>query len=183
MTHSKLPLILGIGLAIDTIILDQISKWYIITKLYIGDDHAPGLLAWLSSSAPRFDMPVDPVTEFFNLVMVWNEGVSFGLFSQSGDLSVTILSTISLLIASGFFVWMLTLKRIFPSLGVGMIIGGAIANVWDRLRFGAVADFFDFHLGVYHWPAFNIADAAIVIGVFILIVDTLFFAQNDEEAL
>lgn len=183
MTQQKLPQIIGSALILDIIILDQLSKWWIITKMYIGDDHDPNLLTWLFSSAPRFDMPVDPVTSFFNLVMVWNKGISFGLFNQPDSNSATILSTISLLIAGGFFMWLISVKRIFPALGIGMIVGGAISNVWDRLRFGAVADFFDFHVSGFHWPAFNIADAAIVLGVVILMIDTLFFDKHEDESL
>ena len=181
MHNKHLPLILGLISLVDTIFFDQLSKWWIITKIYIGDDHSPDLLTWLSSAAPKFDMPVDPVTSFFNLVMVWNSGVSFGLFNNPNT-SATILSTVSLLIAGGFFMWMVTAKRIFPAIACGMIVGGAIANVWDRLRFGAVADFFDVHIMGYHWPAFNIADAAIVLGVILLMIDTLFFDKQDAGA-
>lgn len=181
--HNKLPLLFGLATILDTLILDQVSKWWIITKTYIGEGHDPNLLTWLFSRAPRFDMPIDPVTPFFNLVMVWNKGVSFGLFNNPESEAVFILSTFSLLIAGGFFLWLLTLNRIFPALACGMIIGGAIGNVWDRLRFGAVADFFDFHYMGYHWPAFNVADMAIVVGVIFLMIDTLFFDKQKDESL
>lgn len=182
-TQRKLPQIIGIALIFDMILLDQLSKWWVITHLYIGEGHDANLLTWLFSTAPRFNMPIDPVTSYFNMVMVWNKGISFGLFNQANSVSVMILSTISFLIAGGFFMWLISVKRIFPALGIGMIVGGAISNVWDRLRFGAVADFFDFHVMGYHWPAFNVADAAIVLGVVILMIDTLFFDKDTDEDL
>lgn len=182
-TQNKRPQIFGIALILDIILMDQVSKWWVITRLYIGEDHEANFFAWLFSTAPRFNMPVDPVTSYFNMVMVWNKGISFGLFNQPNGVSVMILSTISLLIAGGFFMWLISAKRIFPALGIGMVVGGAISNVWDRLRFGAVADFFDFHIAGYHWPAFNVADAAIVLGVVILMIDTLFFDKDEDENL
>lgn len=181
MNRQTLARIIGINLVIDTIIFDQLSKWWVITSLYKAESHNPDLLTWLFSKAPRFNHPSEEITSFFNMVMVWNKGVSFGLFNNPDGLSVTILSMISLLIAGGFFIWMMTLKRIFPAIGIGLIIGGAVGNVWDRLRFGAVADFFDFHYNGFHWPAFNIADAAIVIGVTILIIDSIFFDRQNHR--
>ncbi len=178
MIKNKYPQIIGFNLAIGMIILDQLSKWWVITQWYQGAGHHQNLFEWLFSTAPRFMTTPIEITAFFNMVMVWNKGVSFGLFNHPDSLGPVILSTISLLIAGGFTLWLLTLKRLFPAIGVGMIIGGALGNVWDRLRFGAVADFFDFHYAGYHWPAFNIADAAIVIGVVFLIIDTLFFAEQ-----
>ncbi len=180
-TSQKLPLIIGLNAIIDILLLDQVSKWWIITRIYIGDGHDPNFLTWLFSKAPQFDMPVDPVTPFFNMVMVWNQGVSFGLLNTG--VSAMVLSTLSLLIAGFFVMWLATAKRVFPAISAGMIVGGAIGNVWDRLRFSAVADFFDFHYAGYHWPAFNIADAAIVIGVTFLVIDTLFFDHKNDETL
>ncbi len=113
------------------------------------------------------------VTSFFNLVMVWNHGVSFGLFAADDDSRRWLLIAVALAICAVlcWLVWRQADR--FQALAYGMIIGGAIGNVIDRIRFGAVADFFDVHLYGYHWPAFNIADSAIVIGVAMLLYDSI----------
>lgn len=113
------------------------------------------------------------VTPFFNLVMVWNRGVSFGMFG-SGGLPPWVWVLVSLAIVVALLLWIRRLDRPWTALALGGIVGGAAGNVIDRLRFGAVADFFDFHLGGWHWPAFNIADAGIVVGVAMLMLDAFF---------
>lgn len=109
------------------------------------------------------------ITPFFNLVMVWNKGVSFGMLA--GHDQPYLLIACSLLIVGILCAWLARARFLYTAVALGTVIGGALGNVIDRLRFGAVADFFDFHLGAYHWPAFNIADAAIFIGVVLLCVE------------
>lgn len=118
--------------------------------------------------------PVE-VTPFFNLVLVWNRGVSFGLFGgNDGDLQRWILTGIAFAVALLLAYW---LKR-----GVAdplqrwsfrLIIAGAVGNAIDRILHGAVVDFLDFHYAGWHWPAFNVADTAIVTGALLLLVDGL----------
>jgi len=138
--------------------LDQISKWYLLTQ----------------SDLPFFSSHT--VTPFFNLVMVWNKGISFGMFSEHDQ--PWVLIALSLAIIALLVRWLYTAKNTRTTGAIGLIIGGALGNIIDRLRFGAVADFFDFHIDTYHWPAFNIADAAIVIGVVILCADSMFSARK-----
>lgn len=116
--------------------------------------------------------PVVEVTPFFNLVMVWNRGVSFGMF-QSGEAGRWLLSALALAIVAGLFLWLRRVDAWWLAAGLGGIIGGALGNVFDRLWYdeGAVADFFDFHVAGWHWPAFNVADAAIVVGVGLILLD------------
>ncbi len=114
------------------------------------------------------------VTYFFNLVLAWNRGVSFSLFHSEEAYAPFALSALAVAIAVGLAVWLRRIDHRWPATGVGLVIGGAIGNVIDRLRFGAVVDFLDFHVEGYHWPAFNIADAAITVGVIFLITDGLF---------
>ncbi len=118
------------------------------------------------------------VTPFFRLVLGWNEGVSFGLFGGSG-IPPWMLAALSTAIAVAVLVWLgrATTPWIRPA--AGLIAGGALANATDRLRFGAVTDFLDFHLGPWHWPAFNMADAGIVVGTGLLMLRSLVGGDAD----
>lgn len=112
-----------------------------------------------------------PVLPFFDLVMVWNRGISYGLF-QSQGLSGTLLLTLFSLAAIAALTWWLTrTERPFPAIGLGLVIGGATGNVIDRIMYGAVADFFHFHAFGRDWYVFNVADAAITVGVVALLID------------
>jgi len=106
-----------------------------------------------------------PVTPFFDLVMVWNRGVSYGLFPQDSDAGRWFLIVLGLAGTALFLWWMWKSERLLPALSLGLIAGGALANVIDRIKFGAVADFFLFHAGAFQWYVFNLADVWIVAGV------------------
>lgn len=116
--------------------------------------------------------PVE-VLPVFNLVLVWNRGVSFGLFQQDGVLGPWILIGFTALITIALLVWLFRAENKYLCYALGAIIGGAIGNIIDRVRFGAVVDFLDFHIAGWHYPAFNIADSAIVLGVAFLLFDSL----------
>ena len=116
------------------------------------------------TSVMAYDGVVE-VTSFFNLVLVLNHGVTFGLFQQSEQAGVWMLVGLSLAISFYLlWLWWQSSAR-YENLLLMAVIGGALGNVIDRIRLGAVIDFLDFHLLGYHWPAFNIADAAIVMGI------------------
>lgn len=121
------------------------------------------------------------VLPFFNLVLVWNQGVSFGLLAQGAPLHPYWLAALSGVIAIGFSIWMARASRILVIWAAASVIGGAIGNIIDRFRYGAVVDFLDFHLLGYHWPAFNIADCAIVVGIAIILFDGLWLEPRDER--
>ncbi len=121
------------------------------------------------------------VTGFFNLVLVFNHGVSFGLFAADGLINQLIFSVISLGISALVFHWLRRQESWTASLALGGVIGGALGNVIDRLIYGGVVDFLDFHAFGYHWPAFNIADSAVVIGVF-LFVFCEFMSSTEKES-
>ena len=106
-----------------------------------------------------------PVTPFFDWVLVWNRGVSYGLFTQDGDAGRWFLIVLGLAGTALFSWWMWRSERLLPALSLGLIAGGALANVIDRIIFGAVADFFLFHAGAFEWYVFNMADVWIVAGV------------------
>jgi len=113
-----------------------------------------------------------PVTSFLNFALVWNKGVTFGLFNKNTQHFLPyILIGVAALILFLLGRWLWRTGSTPVALALGAIMGGAIGNVIDRLRYGAVVDFLDFHYGTYHWYAFNIADAAIVTGVALLLLD------------
>jgi signal peptidase II len=111
------------------------------------------------------------ITPFFNLVMVWNTGVSFGLFQEDSAGRTWTLIAVSALVVAWLAWWLWRVQSALVAMALGLIIGGAIGNVIDRYRFGAVFDFLDFHAFGRHWPAFNLADSAIVVGVLLLLLD------------
>ena len=151
---------LGLPVALAVLIFDQLSKLWLISL--VAEHEAVRLLP------------------FFNLVMVWNTGVSFGMLGAAavGPWPFVVVSG---LITVGLLVWLWRLRGRLLAAAVGAVIGGAVGNMIDRIAYGAVADFFDFHLMGYHWPAFNVADAAIVVGVAAIILEA-FLGQRRPEA-
>ena len=153
---------LGLLVALAVIILDQLTKWWIV-----------------------FDVMASPRTiavfPSFNLVMGWNRGVSFGMFDGDSPLNKWLLISLALVVVAVLLMWLKRAEGRLVSYALGLIIGGAIGNVIDRIHFGAVADFLDFYIGDYHWPAFNIADAGITIGAVILVLDSLFRGPEQNK--
>ncbi len=149
----------GLALAALVIVLDQLSKLW--------------LMGWFGVTGPQDRVRAVPVTGFFDLVAVWNKGVSFSLFSNHDGSGAWILSLVALVITGFMLVWLWRAKGGLLILGLGMVIGGALGNVIDRVRFGAVFDFLFFYYQQYSWPAFNVADMAISVGVVVLLVDSL----------
>jgi signal peptidase II len=144
---------LGLASAVVVIILDQLSK--------------PLMRDWLAGG----DLYV---TSFFNLISAWNKGVGFSLLTITRAGGPYILSGLALVISMALLFWLLRSERRLPIIGLGLAIGGALGNVIDRLVHGAVFDFLQFHLGEYYWPAFNLADSALTVGIGLLILDGLF---------
>jgi signal peptidase II len=106
-------------------------------------------------------------------VLTGNRGMSFGLFNTNAAMNTAVFTVLAAAIVIALLVWMRRAHNPVMRLALGMIIGGAIGNVIDRLMRGAVVDFLDFHLGAWHWYAFNVADAAICLGVIALLLDGL----------
>lgn len=148
--HHPALLITG-TVALATLLLDQLVKWLMLAVVDI---------------AARQELVV---TSFFKLVMVWNYGISFGLLAHPGTYVPWFLKGVAFLIVGVVAYFAIRSHSAWERGAYGMIIGGALGNVVDRFRFGAVADFFSFHIGAYAWPAFNVADAAIFCGVALLI--------------
>ncbi len=116
---------------------------------------------------------VPVLDDFFRLVIVWNPGVSFGMLGGDRPLPPWFLSGVAVAVCIGLFVWLRRTDRPLVGWGIGLVMGGAIGNVIDRARWGAVFDFADFHVRQWHWPAFNVADSAIVVGVGLMLIDSL----------
>lgn len=144
----------GTLIALLTILFDQLSKWWILNVTMV---------------PPR----IIPVTSFFDLVLVHNRGASFGIFSDAPGWASVALIVFAVLISIALAIWMWRVNETLLAVALALVIGGAVGNVIDRIRFGAVVDFLDFHVAGWHWPAFNIADSAITIGVILLILDSL----------
>jgi len=113
------------------------------------------------------------IAPFLDIVLVWNRGISYGLFQQDSALGRYALLALMGLAMVGLFVWLAHAGRRFMALALGAILGGAGGNVIDRVLHGAVADFFSFHAYGYQWYVFNLADAAIVAGVIIVLYESL----------
>ena len=120
------------------------------------------------------------ILPFFNLVLVWNRGISFGMFG-GGALPPWLLGAIAVAVILALVIWLRRVETRLLAATIGLVIGGAAGNVIDRFRFGAVADFLDLHWGDYHWPAFNLADAAITVGVVILLIDALLIGNERHK--
>jgi signal peptidase II len=145
----------GTLIALATLVLDQASKLYLLF-VYV--------------------LPIrDPlvVAPFLELVVVWNRGISYGLFQQHTDLGRWVLVGVSILAVVGLSVWLRRVGTRLLAAALGLIIGGAIGNAIDRAAYGAVFDFVHLHVGTFSWYVFNVADAGIVAGVIGLIYDAL----------
>tara|TARA_B100000674_G_C37737788_1_gene867447 strand:+ start:298 stop:798 length:501 start_codon:yes stop_codon:yes gene_type:complete len=151
-------------------------RFFVLVFLFI-------LFADQVSKQIMLDLLFDPpryieVASNLNLVPVWNSGMSFGLLSDGGPWVRIGLIALAFLV-SGWFFWVLPQLGPCQRLAGALIAGGAIGNAIDRLRFGRVVDFIDFHIGAWHWPAFNVADTAITIGAGLWAYSILFGQETD----
>ena len=121
------------------------------------------------------------VTPFFNLVLVWNRGISFGMLrGHDGVTGPYLLIAMGLVITAVLAVWLFRAQRRGQRVAIAAVISGAIGNMIDRAQHGAVVDFLDFHAFGYHWPAFNVADCCVVAGIAFLVIDSLFFEPKQQ---
>jgi len=147
--------------------LDQISKWWILEVVEL---------------PARRNIPVAELGPFgLDLTMVWNRGVTFGMFSGEGAYNHLILAGLAVAVSLFLLRWLRKAETPLVAYALGAVIGGAIGNVIDRLRFGAVVDFVDVHAWGWHWYVFNIADAAIVLGVGALLADALIRPETKRK--
>lgn len=152
------PLRAGIVAALVALVLDQASKLWLLFVFELGRHGAV------------------QVTPFFDLVLAWNTGISYGWFQQDGPVGAAVLLGFKVVAVIALAIWMAHSKTRLATIGLGLIIGGAIGNAIDRAAYGAVVDFALFHIQwggkTLNWYVFNIADAAIVVGVAALLYDS-----------
>ena len=154
----SLHLRLGVIAALATLVLDQASKFWLVRVFDI---------------ARRGTVKLTP---FFDLVLAWNQGISFGWFQNDGPAAQVVLMAIKAVAVVVLAVWMARSRTLIATLALGLIIGGAVGNGIDRLAYGAVVDFALFHVqfgeNTFNWYVFNLADVAIVAGVAALLYDS-----------
>ena len=150
----------GLIFALFSIILDQISKYIIMNYL---------------------NGQFETITSFFKLVYVFNTGISFSLFSNNVSWMPIVFSLVGFIFVLLLIFWLSKAETRFQASGLGLIIGGALGNITDRLIHGAVFDFLDFHLFEYHFPAFNVADISISLGVIMVIFENIFIQGRKKD--
>lgn len=155
---------LGLLLAVGILLSDRLSKIWILEGLRL----TPG--------------DTVPLLPFFNLTFVWNRGISLGLLQQDGDTGRWLLILVTSFVALFLAVWLWRAAGRWTAAAIGLILGGAVGNIWDRIAFGAVADFLHFHVGGWSFYIFNVADAAISVGVGMLLIESLFGDRAGTKA-
>ncbi|MGH7210434.1 MAG: signal peptidase II [Acetobacteraceae bacterium] len=163
--RSRRTTALGLIAAIVVLAADQGSKWWILHGLDLPAVGNVNLLPVLS------------------LTMVWNRGITFGLLTGLGGWGSWLLAAGALVVVAALFVWLRRAHSPVVAVAIGAIAGGAIGNVIDRLRYGMVVDFIHAHAFGWSWYVFNVADAAIVCGVAVLILDSMFSRPPHRDPL
>lgn len=154
---------LGLIVAFIALVLDRISKFWVLEVINL-------------DQIGRMD-----VLPVFSLTMVWNRGISLGLFNNGGETGRIILISLTIAVTLLLLWWLVRTQDRLLSVALGLIVGGSVGNIWDRLEFGAVADFMHFHVGTASFYVFNVADSAITIGVILLMADALLSPQNSPK--
>lgn len=164
------PVRLGLIIAVIVLVLDQASK---LALLYFFYGKVVGIELLLVNPWP--------VLPFLDFTVVWNRGISYGLFQQHSELGRWVLTAFKLGAAVFLTFWLKKSTNRVEAVGIGLIIGGAIGNAIDRILHGAVFDFVHFHIGEFSWYVFNVADAAIVVGVGLMLLGQVIPARAAAE--
>lgn len=154
-------------IAAIVVVLDRVTKWLVATQITLHDS-------------------INVIPGFFKLTHVENHGAAFGLFDESPTqwkIGALILFSLIAMVVVATLLWKNSHAMTATGVGLALVLGGAIGNLWDRLFAGHVVDFLDFYAGSYHWPAFNVADTAIVIGALLLLGEILFAKSPNQEAV
>lgn len=158
-------LLLAYALAVIVIVIDQLTKNIVSANFAYGE--------------------LEPVTSFFNLTLRHNYGVAFSIFDDSEGSQRWFLAALAFLVSIGIIIWMYRLPRMLTAelIGLSLVLGGAIGNLYDRVVLGYVVDFVELHYEAlsFYWPAFNVADSAICIGAGLLIYDSVFNKKTCSE--
>jgi signal peptidase II len=159
VTNVSTRRLLGFMGAIVFLIFDQLSKQAVLDWFYADG----GTIA---------------VTPFFNVILAFNRGISFGLFHADSPYGVYVLLAVAIILSALVGNWLWQAENMTQSLCFGAILGGALGNIYDRTVYGAVVDFCDFHVLGYHWYTFNIADCGIVVGALLLLIDLVVLTKK-----
>jgi signal peptidase II len=157
------PPAVGGLIALAVVLIDQIAK------------------AGVLSYSARPDVEPTPLTPFLDLALRWNRGISFSLFARDSALAQAILLVLTLAVTVLLTWWLFRCRSVLPAAGLGLIVGGAVGNAIDRLAHGAVVDYLDLHAFGRHFFVFNVADAAINVGVALLILDLLLIPRAPKN--
>lgn len=182
----------GLSVALLVFLADQVSKYFMLS-IFAASEAGGGVIGFgdsvmgvcLPSNYPAGIFAVEnwiEVGPFLYLSSICNYGVSFGMFSGHNDLTKWLLLALALALVGVLLFWLRRVRLGFLGIAIGMIIGGAVGNMFDRLMFGGVFDFLYFHIGEHYWPAFNIADSAIFLGVAGWFFHEIFLAKDIKEA-
>lgn len=147
---------LGMLIAVAAFATDRLHKWW---SLHVLDMPNVGRIR---------------ISDNFDIVMAWNKGVSYGLFQADSTVGLVGLVVFALAIVIGLGLWLAKAEHKWLALAIGLIIGGALGNVLDRVVYGAVADFFSFHAFGFYWYIFNVADVWIAVGVGLILLESFF---------
>jgi signal peptidase II len=167
MTNSHAIRRLQLVTALFIVLLDRLAKWTIAKDIPLHES-------------------VKLIPHFFYLTHVENRGAAFGLFAESPSqwkIALLVLFSVVALVIVSALLWRNSHTMTSTGIGLSLILGGAIGNLWDRVLNGRVVDFLLFYLGSYQWPAFNVADSAIVIGAGLLVVEILFAKAPLEKSV
>ncbi|WP_321394392.1 signal peptidase II [Emcibacter sp.] len=154
----------GLILAALVFLVDRLSKW------------------WFMDVYELAKKGVVEILPIFNVVMVWNRGVSFSLFSAETETGRWILVIMTCVIVAVLAFWLRSVQARLTMVAIGLVIGGAIGNIYDRIVFGAVADFFQFHLGDWSFAVFNVADCFISLGAALLVWEAFFGSSSEKKS-
>jgi signal peptidase II len=162
--QAGLPWLRWFAVAATVVLLDQVTKLYIMLEFSLGESRT--------------------ITGFFNLVRAHNEGAAFSFLSDAGGWQRWLFTLVSLVVSVIIAIWLTRLprQRVLEALALSLILGGALGNLYDRITLGYVVDFLDFHWAGWHFAAFNVADMGISVGAALIIIDALFFQQSEPDS-
>jgi signal peptidase II len=160
--YQRFPISWWFSIAMAILFLDQATKNWIVNDFFLGQS--------------------DFITSFFNLVRVHNYGAAFSFLSDAGGWQRWFLAVLSMVVSVFLVIWLIKLPRVkwIEGIAIAFILGGALGNLYDRVVFGYVIDFLDFHWSGSHFPAFNVADSGITMGAILLLFDMLIARQDLE---
>ena len=159
MTKSKY--LINILIILVIFLIDRLTKQYVINL------------------AESLDILYIPLTNYINIILVWNSGIGFGLFQLDNKITYNII-TLLILCINIFIIYLIFISNDLQKLFFSMILGGSFGNLYDRVYYSAVPDFVDLNYNGYHWFVFNVADIFITIGIFALIFTEIIMKKNDK---